>query len=51
MYSGSSKLLDVINMCEDCRVVFVAEEKVEPYGAPSARTTDDYLRERGRTEG
>jgi ferredoxin len=53
MYSGSSKLLDVIKMCEDCRAVFVAEEDVEPYGAPShtARTTDDYLRERGRTEG
>jgi len=24
MYSGSSKLLDVIKMCEDCRVAFVA---------------------------
>jgi ferredoxin len=53
MYSGSSKLLDVIKMCEDCRVAFVAEQNFEPYGAPSptARTTDDYLRERGRTEG
>jgi ferredoxin len=53
MYSGSSKLLDVIKMCEDCRVAFVAEEGFEPYGAPvqTARTTDDYLRERGRTEG
>jgi ferredoxin len=53
MYSGSSKLLDVIKMCEDCRVAFVAEENFEPYGTPSqtVRTTDDYLRERGRTEG
>ena len=53
MYSGSSKRLDVIKMCEDCRVAFVAEEGFEPYGAPSQtlRTTDDYLRERGRTKG
>jgi ferredoxin len=53
MYSGSSKLLDVIKMCEECRVAFVAEQNFEPYGVPSpiARTTDDYLRERGRTEG
>jgi ferredoxin len=53
MYSGSSKLLDVIKMCEDCRVAFIAEQNFEPYGTPSptARTTDDYLRERGRTEG
>jgi ferredoxin len=53
MYSGSSRLLDVIKMCGDCRVAFAAEENFEPYGAPprTARTTDDYLRERGRTEG
>src|SRR5207245_1157834 len=35
MYSGPSKLLDVIKMCEDCRVAFVAEENFEPYGTPS----------------
>jgi len=53
MYSGSSKLLDVIKMCEDCRVAFAAEENFEPYGMPSqtVRTTDDYLCERGSTEG
>jgi ferredoxin len=53
MYPGSSKRLDVIKMCEDCRVAFVAEENCEPYRTPSqtVRTTDDYLRERGRTEG
>jgi Fe-S-cluster-containing hydrogenase component 2 len=47
MYPGSSRRLDVIKMCEDCRVAFVAEEGFEPYGAPSqtVRTTDDYLRE------
>jgi ferredoxin len=48
MYTGSSGRLDVIKMCEDCRVAYVAEEGFDPYGMPSktARTTDDYLRER-----
>jgi ferredoxin len=48
MYTGSARRLDVIKMCEDCRVAFTAEEGFEPYGAPSqpVRTTDDYLRER-----
>ena len=52
MYAGSSNRLDVIKMCENCRVAFLAEERFEPYGAPSqrVRTTDDYLNERGRTE-
>src|SRR5258705_9298871 len=30
MYSGSSKLLDVVKMCEDCRAAFVTEEGIEP---------------------
>jgi ferredoxin len=48
MYSGSAKKLDVIKMCEDCRVGFVAEQGFKSYGASglTARTTDDYLRER-----
>jgi ferredoxin len=48
MYSGSSGRLDVIRMCDDCRVAFVAGEGFDPYGAQSQkiRTTDDYLRER-----
>jgi hypothetical protein len=52
MYSGPSRRLDAIKMCEDCRVAFVVEEGFEPHEAPirAARTTDDYLRERGRTE-
>jgi ferredoxin len=47
MYTGSSRL-DVIKMCEDCRVAFVAEEGFDPYGGrqQTVRTTDDYLRER-----
>jgi ferredoxin len=48
MYTGSSRRLDAIRMCEDCRVAFIAEEGFDPYGAPNRaiRTTDDYLRER-----
>jgi ferredoxin len=48
MYTGSANKLDVIKMCEDCRVAFVAEQGFESYGAqsPTVRTTDDYLRER-----
>jgi ferredoxin len=48
MYTGSSRRLDVIKMCEDCRVAFVAEQGFDPYGMPKqpTRTTDDYLRER-----
>ena len=52
MYSGTSKRLDAIKMCEDCRVAFAVEEGFGPYQAPirAARTTDDYRRERERTE-
>jgi ferredoxin len=48
MYKGSPRKLDVIKMCDDCRVNFVAEQGFESYGVPSptVRTTDDYLRER-----
>ena len=48
MYTGSARKLDVIKMCEDCRVGFVAEQGFESYGSPGStvRTTDDYLRER-----
>lgn len=48
MYKGSSRRLDVIKMCDDCRVAAATEEGFDPYGVqkPHARTTDDYLRER-----
>jgi ferredoxin len=49
MFKGSPKRLDVIKMCEDCRVAAVTEEDFDPYGAPARpapRTTEDYLRER-----
>jgi hypothetical protein len=47
MYSGSSRRVDVIKMCDDCRVAFAAEQGFEPYGTANqvVRTTDDYLRE------
>jgi len=51
MYQNSRSRLDVIKMCEDCRVAVVTEEGFDPYGAPARpkpRTTDDYLRERER---
>jgi NAD-dependent dihydropyrimidine dehydrogenase PreA subunit len=49
MYQNSPSRLEVIKMCEDCRVAVVTEEGFDPYGAsarPKPRTTDDYLRER-----
>ncbi len=48
MYREQPGRLDVIKMCDDCRVAFVSNEGFDPYGAPGRRlrTTDDYLRER-----
>jgi ferredoxin len=47
MYKGSPSKLDIIKMCDNCRVGFVAEQGFESYGTPPViRTTDDYLRER-----
>jgi ferredoxin len=48
MYKGSAQRLDVIKMCDDCRVLVMSETDFDPYGAPRppVRTTEDYLRER-----
>jgi ferredoxin len=48
MFKGSARRLDVIKMCEDCRVFAVAEADFDPYAKPRppVRTTEDYLRER-----
>jgi ferredoxin len=49
MFKGQAKRLEVLKMCEDCRVVAMTEDSFDPYGAPERpkpRTTDDYLRER-----
>ena len=53
MYQGSAKRLDVLKMCEDCRVIAATEADFDPYGAPprpNVRTTEDYLREREEDE-
>jgi ferredoxin len=49
MYAGGKERLDVIKMCEDCRVAVITQEDFDPYGAPPrkpVRTTQDYLDER-----
>ncbi len=49
MYRDTPKRLDVIKMCDDCRVAVVSEQDFDPYGSPPrapVRTTEDYLRER-----
>jgi ferredoxin len=49
MFSNGTRRLDVIKMCEDCRVGAITEEAFDPHAAPSRpapRTTEDYLRER-----
>ena len=46
--------LDVLKMCEDCRVGAVMDQGLDPHGAPPrppVRTTDDYLREREMPKG
>jgi ferredoxin len=53
MFQNSAQRLDVIKMCEDCRVISITEQEFDPYGAPprpKARTTEDYLREREEQE-
>jgi hypothetical protein len=53
MYAKDSRRIDVLRMCEDCRVAVVTEEDFDPHGAPprpNVRTTDDYLRERVEQE-
>ncbi len=49
MYQNAPERLDLIKMCEDCRVIAVTEAGFDPHAAPERprpRTTDDYLRER-----
>jgi ferredoxin len=49
MYQGDAGRLDLIRMCEECRVAVVTEAGFDPHGVatpPKVRTTDDYLSER-----
>jgi len=53
MFQNSAARLEVIKMCEDCRVVSITKQEFDPYGAPPRprlRTTEDYLREREEEE-
>jgi ferredoxin len=45
--------LDVLKMCENCRMIAATEGNIDPYGAPprpNVRTTEDYLRDREELE-
>lgn len=49
MYPNAANRIDIVKMCENCRVTSVTDAGFDPYGAPARpqpRTTDDYLRER-----
>jgi ferredoxin len=49
MYQGPQSRIELLKMCDDCRVAVVSAQEFDPYGAPvrpKPRTTDDYLRER-----
>lgn len=52
MFSGANaKQIDVIRMCDDCRVETVVNEGFDPHGAPQrppVMTSDDYLKARER---
>ena len=52
MFKDAPERLELIKMCEDCRVGFISEKDFDPYAAPRApvRTTEDYLRERATAE-
>jgi ferredoxin len=49
MFQGRAQRLDLLKMCEDCRVVVATEQSFDPHEAPMrphVRTTEDYIRER-----
>jgi ferredoxin len=49
MYSGEmSRRIDLVRMCDTCRIEAVTNAGFDPYAAPrpAPRTTEDYLRER-----
>jgi ferredoxin len=50
MYQGGESRIELLKMCDDCRVIEISRQEFDPHGAPprpKPRTTDDYLRERG----
>lgn len=53
MYKDAPGRLEMIKMCDDCRVAVVTEQDFDPFGSPPRnppRTTEDYLREREEAE-
>jgi ferredoxin len=52
MYRGAGSRIELLKMCDDCRVAVVSAEEFDPYGAPrpKPRTSDDYLRERQESD-
>jgi ferredoxin len=49
MFQGAPNRVEVIKMCENCRIAFVTEHDLNPHGGPprsEVRTTDDYSRDR-----
>jgi ferredoxin len=48
MFQDSAARLDMLKMCDDCRVRAATEQEVDPHAPPrpAVRTTADYLRER-----
>jgi hypothetical protein len=50
MFSGANAArLDVVRMCDDCRVDAVMTDRLDPYAGPTRtppRTTEDYIRAR-----
>jgi ferredoxin len=52
MFKGQAQRLEVLKMCDDCRVAAVSTQDFDPYGPPrpKVRTTEDYLRERDKKD-
>jgi ferredoxin len=48
MFQNATRRLDLIRMCEDCRVAAVTADDFDPYGAPrpNPRTSEDEFRAR-----
>jgi ferredoxin len=48
MFKDQAARLDMLKMCDDCRVAAATEQEINPYARPrpNVRTTEDYLRER-----
>jgi hypothetical protein len=54
MFTGANaRRIDVVKMCEDCRVEAVVNEGFDPHAVsrPPTMTTEDYLRTREASKG